>query len=234
VAPVDLPLEELTIAELSARANVPVTTVRMYQQRRLLDPPVRRGRVGLYGRSHLERLAMIDRLQQRGYSLAAIGDLLERSLTETTADLQGLLGDAIPALHAEEPIRMTLVELIQELPIVDFTLELVQRCQNLGLVELSTDGVIVHYPSFLRVGKTLAAMNVPGQVIIDAYERLRHEMASVANDFAVIFETHIVRGENLVVQSQQLETLAEAAVDVVTTELRRALRLQAEQRLQQQ
>jgi DNA-binding transcriptional MerR regulator len=227
-----LSTEELTIHALSERTGVPITTLRMYQQRRLIEPPVRRGRVGLYGPSHVERLTLIDHLQTRGYSLAAIVDLIDRAGTGSGGtDLQAVVGEAIPALGAEQPVRMTLPELIHALPIKDFTLDLVKRCQDLGLVELSGDGVIVNFPSFLRVGQTLAQLNVPGQVIIDAYEKLREEMGSVADDFATMFDQHIGQTSDLVTQGKQLEQLAEAAIDVVTTELRRALRAKAEERL---
>ena len=43
---------------------------------RLLPPPERQGRVGLYGDRHVQRLQLISRLQRRGYSLAGIRDLL--------------------------------------------------------------------------------------------------------------------------------------------------------------
>jgi DNA-binding transcriptional MerR regulator len=63
----------LTVDELAARAGVTVRTVRFYSSRGLLDPPViGPRRVGLYGRAHLSRLALIEELQHHGMTLAAI------------------------------------------------------------------------------------------------------------------------------------------------------------------
>jgi DNA-binding transcriptional MerR regulator len=235
-------MSTITIDELSARSGLPVTTLRMYQQRKLLSPPERRGRVGYYDESHIERLTVIGRLQGRGYSLASIVDLLGKGLDSGAesngavgAGLRAVLGDAVPALLEEAPISMTLSELFGSFPVHDFSLELVARVQALGLIEVVRDGVVVKFPSFLRVGHTLAGMGVPAAVIIDSYVRLRDEMAAVAADFAGLFDTHIkptpTGVADMALQAQQLENLANAAVDVVSTELRRALRAEAETRL---
>ncbi|MFF0512977.1 MerR family transcriptional regulator [Streptomyces sp. NPDC004250] len=74
----------LTIDELAARAGVTVRTVRFYGTKGLLPPPVIGARrVGHYGREHLARLALIEELQHRGMTLAAI----ERYLAQLPPDL---------------------------------------------------------------------------------------------------------------------------------------------------
>jgi DNA-binding transcriptional MerR regulator len=69
--------EEMLIDELAGRAAVPVRTIREYQTVGLLPPPEKRGRVAYYRAAHLMRLQLIARLQARGYSLAAIRDLVD-------------------------------------------------------------------------------------------------------------------------------------------------------------
>jgi DNA-binding transcriptional MerR regulator len=92
----------LSIDELAQRANVPVRTIREYQTIGLLPPPRRRGRVGVYGDHHVARLALIARLQQRGYSLAGIRDLL--GAWREGADLGELLGlQPDQLVHVDEP-----------------------------------------------------------------------------------------------------------------------------------
>src|SRR2546425_123594 len=63
--------ERLTIDELAHRAQTKTSTVRLYQTKGLLPPPEIQGRIGYYSAAHIARLRVIERLQQRGYSLAA-------------------------------------------------------------------------------------------------------------------------------------------------------------------
>lgn len=92
----------LTVDELAGRAGLPVRTVREYQTMGLLAPPARRGRVGIYGATHLARLGLIARLQQRGYSLAGVRDLLDA--WRDGADLAEVLGVGPDELvHIDEP-----------------------------------------------------------------------------------------------------------------------------------
>ena len=45
-----------TVDELARAANTMTTTVRMYQNKGLLHPPVREGRIGIYDDAHLTRI----------------------------------------------------------------------------------------------------------------------------------------------------------------------------------
>jgi DNA-binding transcriptional MerR regulator len=92
------------VDELASRAGLPVRTIREYQTLRVLDPPVRQGRRGLYGEPHLNRLRLIGRLQTRGYSLAGIRDLFEA--WQTGRDLAGVLDDPDGRLLEERPAVM--------------------------------------------------------------------------------------------------------------------------------
>jgi DNA-binding transcriptional MerR regulator len=94
--------EGLSVDELARRTGVPVRTIREYQTIGLLPPPRRQGRIGVYGEQHVARLALIDRLQQRGYSLAGIRDLL--GAWRDGADLGELLGlQPDQLVHVDEP-----------------------------------------------------------------------------------------------------------------------------------
>jgi DNA-binding transcriptional MerR regulator len=93
----------------------------------LIESPRREGRVGRYDESHRRRLELIARLQERGYSLAAIRDLCSasasgRSLDDVLGGSTSLVIDegavaystaelvaAVPAL-AEEDVRSTAIE----------------------------------------------------------------------------------------------------------------------------
>jgi DNA-binding transcriptional MerR regulator len=220
---------ELTTAELVTESGVPVTTLRMYQQRGLLAPPQRRGRNAIYRTSHLDRLAAIRHLQQRGYSLAAIADLARRD--ETAIAL--VLDREVPAL-ADEPVPMTLVELVQRLPAADFSLETIARTQQLGVLRIDGSNVVVTQPAFLDAGAALTAMGVPTAAILDAYEHLQTQVRIIATDFARLFDEHVMSDLELAdipTVTAQLDTLTRTAVDVVGAELRQALRDVARQRI---
>jgi DNA-binding transcriptional MerR regulator len=65
------------VDELAEEAGITVQLLRSYQSKGLLPPPQHDGRIALYNGRHLERLQEIRQLKQRGYSLRAIGQILE-------------------------------------------------------------------------------------------------------------------------------------------------------------
>lgn len=71
---------EYRIEELARAAGAAVDTIRFYQGKGLLDPPRRQGRVTYYNQSHVDRLARIRGLQQRGFTLTVIRRFLEGEL----------------------------------------------------------------------------------------------------------------------------------------------------------
>jgi DNA-binding transcriptional MerR regulator len=108
--------DELSIDELAARAGLPTRTIREYQTMELLPAPERRGRVGVYRVAHLQRLQLIGRLQDRGYSLAGIRDLLTSWHDgDELTDILGLSPDEL--VHLDEPgAPATLDQLARLLP----------------------------------------------------------------------------------------------------------------------
>jgi DNA-binding transcriptional MerR regulator len=199
-------VSDLTIDELAQTAGVVVSTVRLYQNRGLLPPPVKRGRVGYYGAAHLGRLRLIGELQDRGFSLAGIKALLDGM--DRGQSLQAVLGIAGgggagddgasdgggPSTWVrEQAVTMTVAELAVHLPGMEFDAGLVRRTIALGLLEFSADGteVVVHSPSFLRIGSELAALGLPPNVILDEYEALATETAEIAARFTEVFRVHL-------------------------------------------
>jgi len=68
---------EYRVAELASAAGIGVDTVRFYQARGLITPPLRRGRFAIYSNAHLERVRRIRSLLDSGFSLAQIRQLLD-------------------------------------------------------------------------------------------------------------------------------------------------------------
>jgi DNA-binding transcriptional MerR regulator len=234
--------EGMTIDDLARAAGVLTSTVRLYQNRGLLAPPERRGRVGYYGEGHLARLRLIASLQERGFSLAAIRELVEG--LEAGESLRAVLGlgEGPPTWTAEAPESLTLGELAARLPGADLTPALLRRVVDLGLVELpsGTAGpdseVVVRSPAFLAVGRRLSDLGVPAEVILDQYELLRADAAGIASRFTDVFRDHLwapfvesgMPAERIASLVSALETLGPLAESVVVTALRQALQDRAE------
>ncbi len=182
----------VTIDELAHAFGVPVSTLRMYQHRGLIPPPVKRGRVGFYGPDHAARLRLLAELQERGFSLAGIKELLDgwqrgRSLD----DLLGVSG-AVGAWAPEPPLVLAPEELAGRFPGVDISPALMVRVFEMGLAELTDDGRIrVNSPRFLETGTRLAALGVPIDEIIDEYAVLRATTDAIATQFTMLFRRHL-------------------------------------------
>src|SRR5262245_40019825 len=94
----------LTIEQLAERAATKTSTIRLYQARGLLPPPQLSGRVGYYSPAHLARLRVVARLQERGYSLSAIKELLDGwSRGTSLSELLGLEHELAAGGTGSEP-----------------------------------------------------------------------------------------------------------------------------------
>jgi DNA-binding transcriptional MerR regulator len=183
--------EEYRLDDLARKADVASTTVRLYRQTGLLAPPRLVGRTGWYDDSHLSRLRLIARLQDQGYSLAGIGDLLAKweegrsldSVVGVEGELDALLGGA----HA---VIVEPADLAARFPAL--TPELIQRAAALGAIELTDDGQLrVPDERFIETGSALADLGVPMDVILDEWEALLTQTDEVAARFIDLFEQHL-------------------------------------------
>lgn len=167
------------IDQLAALVDLPVRTIREYQTMGLLPPPRRDGRVGLYGHAHLHRLQLITRLQDRGYSLAGIADLLGQ--WRAGADLADVLGlDADQLVHIDEPGRpATLHQLIAVLPtLVPDRLDALVAA---GVVErCGPDRYCVPSPSLLQLTADAVAAGVDTGHILSLLAAVRDAADTVA------------------------------------------------------
>lgn len=83
-------MAEYRIDDLARAAGTTTRNVRAYQERGLLPPPEKRGRVGYYNDNHLVRLQLIDSLLSRGFTTAHIQDFI--TSWETGNDIAEVLG----------------------------------------------------------------------------------------------------------------------------------------------
>jgi len=235
--------DEWTVDQLAHDHDLPVSTVRLYQTRGLLPPPRREGRVAYYGDDHHQRLRLIAQLQDRGFSLAAIKELLDGMAAGQSLPVVLGLGDASSTWLREHPTTLTLSELIEHLPGVEPTPEMIERVARLGLIELAADGnVTIDSPAFLDIGSRLVKMGVPGETVLDEYEHLRGLTDDIAGRFTEIFRRYFwesfeadgLPAARIPELARTLEQLGPLADAVVTVALRHSLQASAEAFLDEQ
>jgi DNA-binding transcriptional MerR regulator len=184
--------DDMTVDELARRAQTTTRNVRNYQTQGLLPPPRMVGRVGYYNEGHLGRLRLIAQLQQQGFSLAGIAELI-RAWEEgrSLADLLGFEKVLTAPWTDEEPEFLTLQELVEMFPqsLEDPSLGI--RAIDLGLIVPQDDGFLVPSPSLLRSGTELVASGVPLAATLDALAELRQDMARIAARFVGMFEKYV-------------------------------------------
>jgi DNA-binding transcriptional MerR regulator len=169
---------EMTIDELARAAGTTVRNVRVYQDRGLLPPPERRGRVGLYGPDHLRRLRLVLRMLGRGYPLAAIRELVEA--WEEQRDLGSVLGleEAITAPYQDEGPRRVTAARFRELLGGDEVAA--TRALEIGLGKLDGDDVVISNPRFFDVGLELLAEGFPPRAMVEVAAGIAGAMDDVA------------------------------------------------------
>lgn len=175
-----VPAIELTIDDLARSVGMPVRTIREHQAVGLLPAPRRKGRVGIYTQSHLARLRLIQRLQERGYSLAAIGDLLSAWREgDDLADVLGLAPDQL--VHVDEPgTPATIEQLTAALPALarDHLDALVET----GVVEhCGPDRYCVPSPSLLQLVSDLMSVGYEPVVVLAFLQSLRSSVDAIVD-----------------------------------------------------
>ena len=217
----------LTIDELARAAGTTVRNVRVYQDRGLLPPPERRGRLGLYGPDHLRRLWLVLRMLVRGYPLAAIRELVEA--WEEQRDIGSVLGleEAITAPYQEEGPRRLSGARFRELLGGDEVAA--ARAVETGLAQTDGDDVVIPNPRFFDVGLELLAEGFPPRAMVDVAAEIARAMDQVAKMCVSFVDEHLWRGfvdagmpaadaERVAGVIQRMRPRAQAAADAALAE----------------
>ncbi|MGW6940183.1 MerR family transcriptional regulator [Streptomyces xanthophaeus] len=217
--------------DVARAAGVKVRNLRYYQERGLLPPPRREGRIAWYSDDHLTRLRLISDLLGRGYTVNGIAELLHA--WEEGGGLSRLLGlerEMTRDWVQEEPVTMTRAQL-RELFGPTATAADTRRAAELGYV--TVDGDLVTYSSrrLLEATLTLVRQGVPLAEILDAGDFLQTQAAALADRFVGLFRQHVIGAEGLEqLSASQLQHVTRAvaalrpvAGEVVATEFARAM-----------
>jgi DNA-binding transcriptional MerR regulator len=223
----------MRIADLARASSLSVRNIREYQDRGLLPPPRRDGRVAWYDEEHLVRLRLISRLLDRGYTIAVIRDLLDAwSDGRDLHDVLGLETTISRPWTDEQPGRATLLQLRRRFR-GQLTPARLRRTIRLGLVEPSGTGFTVPSPRLLDAGTDLVAAGIPLATVLDLVERVERDLKSPADRFVGVVLDQLIppgtpdglpAGDELPEVTRTVETLRPHAQLAVTALFARAMR----------
>ena len=204
-------MAEYRIDELARLAGATVRNIRVYQDRGLLPPPRRDGRVGIYTDAHLARLRLIGQLLKRGYTFATIGELL--SVWERGGDVAEILDleSAVGLPWSDEIPAYVTADRLTEMFGAEATAGNISRSVELGLLE--PDGMKYRVPSprLLNAGAELVAAGMPLSAVLDLAGRLRAQVDAAARDLAGTVTRYVLAGrlQDGLLQGQDIAEVAE-------------------------
>jgi len=186
-----------TIDQLAARSGIPSRTIRFYQAKGVLPPPVRKGRVAFYDDSHLERLKVVSELQDKGLRLRAIRDFILTPETTSDSVQQWLgLGQQLDRSLADTPQIMTedeLLALLEQPPAGTIALlrqSGVVTAQGHGL----TQRYVVESPALTRIAARLSQAGITYETTLRLYEILQKHMRRAADELVEHALKHLGKG----------------------------------------
>ncbi len=183
-------MPDYRIDDLARAAGTTVRNVRAYQDRGLLPPPRREGRVGIYDDAHLARLRVIGQLLERGYSLANIDELVRA--WQTGKDVRDVLGleMAVTGPWSDEvPESMTLAQLTALFGAADPSA--LDDAVELGVLERDGDRFRVPSPRKLHAAAELVAAGVPLAAVLAHGRQLRRDVDRIARRFVALATTSL-------------------------------------------
>ena len=182
---------EYSVEELARAARTTVRNVRAYQDRGLIPPPERRGRIGVYNDAHLSRLRIIGQMLERGYTLTSIGELLEA--WERGSDLAGLFGleSAVSSPWTDESPKLYSLTDLVKLFGGNCKLPWLVKAAELGI--LIPEGARFRAPSprMIQAGAELVTAGIPLDEMLDVVGRLRGNVEQAADQMVQLVEQHM-------------------------------------------
>ncbi len=226
----ELKSSELTVEELAQRVGMSVRNLREWQGLGLLEPPTKRGRVGFYRQSHVERVERVRALRADGFPLDLIRRILEDS-AEAEGEIVAFGRTLLDRLQNEEPEVVDLSDFAARFGIGDAA-EIQRALDNgwfdrfaaLGLMRIRDDGGFeILSPRLARLGEFLLGLGISVEEILELGERVYRHQEAVARIFVEVFRAHVFApfetaessDEDWAKIRQTLEELRPFAVDAV-------------------
>jgi DNA-binding transcriptional MerR regulator len=176
----------LTIDELARETGLTVRNVRSHHARGLLPPPEVRGRTGFYGPEHVQRLRLIQELQQEGLKL----DGIKRLLGDSGERLLGLKQAA--GEPPEPPEVVTAAELEQRLG--RQSRKALAKAEKLGMLIPLGDGHFeIPSPVLLAAAEEVVSRGVSLEHALDMLESVERHSRAVSREFIKLFMEDVIK-----------------------------------------
>jgi DNA-binding transcriptional MerR regulator len=171
------------VDDLAARSGVSVDTVRFYQARDLLPPPLREGRIAWYSDEHLGRLRKIRGLKDKGFTLSSIKKLLDGDIDAADEALVAALGEG-----SGDDAPMTLDGLAEATGVSPALLEAIEREGLLAPREKDGEPRYTQADAkAVAAGLELLATGLPLGELLDLARRHDKAMRAVAEHAVELF-----------------------------------------------
>ncbi|WP_348673721.1 MerR family transcriptional regulator [uncultured Abyssibacter sp.] len=183
-------LSEYRIRELARLSGTSVRNIRAYQDRGLIPPPVRRGRVSIYSHDHLSRLRVITEMLDRGYTLSSIGELFQAmEAGHDIADLMGLQRAVSSPWTDEVPQTYSLGDLMKMFR-GNFSPRWLMIATDLGLLEQTGAKFRAPSPRIVHAAAELVAAGIPFEDMVSVVRKLRANVEAASEDMVRLVERH--------------------------------------------
>ena len=201
-------MAEYRIDELAQAAGMTTRNVRAYQDRKLLPPPRRVGRVGVYDDGHLARLRLIGSMLSRNYTMAQISELI--TAWEQSKDITDVLGveqQVTQRWSDETPVQIeteTVLDMLGSQELYDL---LVQQ----GLITTEGATSTLTSPQLVSVFLELVSFGFTPRRAIELNDQIAPVIDDVARQMVeaaadLLFSAH---GDTWVPEGDELASVAE-------------------------
>lgn len=229
-----------SVEQLAATCDVSVDTVRYYQTRGLLPPPIREGRHAWYGTDHSSRIREVRSLQRKGLTLAAIKRVVDGKLGTADADLAAAVHAARGDGHQGELVPLEEFARRSGVPA-----SLIQAVEREGIkLGRTVDGEERYTTAdieMVRAALRLLEFGLPLGELLSLAADANDAMVQLASRAVELFDEHVRKpirdtaGTDAAAAAQLVDafdTLLPAVTNLVSNHFRRVLLAEAEGRLE--